>query len=91
MKRSVRVFISGTVQGVFFRSFVKENADRLGIKGYVRNLPDGRVEAWLEGNSEAVEKMIDLCKQGPKFAKVDKVETKEEHFQGFQEFKILRI
>jgi len=91
MKRSVRVFISGIVQGVFFRSFVKENADKLGVKGYVRNLADGRVEAWLEGNSDSVAKMVELCKKGPKFARVNRVEIKEEHFQGFREFKILRI
>lgn len=91
MKKSVRLYIDGTVQGVFFRNFVKENAEKNDVSGFVRNLEDGRVEIFLEGNSENVEKMIELCKKGPKHSMIKKVEEKPEIFQGFKDFKILHI
>ena len=91
MKKSFRLYITGTVQGIFFRIFVKENAERYNVKGFVRNLEDGRIEIFLEGNSEDVNKMIELCKKGPKHAQIKKVETKEEKFQDFKTFKVLHI
>ena len=91
MKKSVRLYIKGTVQGVFFRQFIKENAERYNVKGFVRNLEDGRVEVFAEGNQEDVEKMIELCKQGQKHSKIEDVEIKEERFQDFKEFKLLHI
>jgi len=88
MKR-VRVIISGRVQGVFFRAYTKEEAERLGIKGWVRNLPDGRVEALFEGEDKAVEEMIRWCHRGSPSAVVTKVEVHEEPYQGeFKDFKI---
>ena len=56
MKKSVRLYIDGTVQGVFFRAFVKQNAERLNIKGFIRNLEDGRIEVFLEGDLEPMKK-----------------------------------
>ncbi len=91
MKKSVRVYINGTVQGVFFRAFVKENAERYNVKGFVRNLEDGRVEVFLEGDSNEVNKMIEICKKGPKHAKIKNVEIKEERFQNLKNFKMLHI
>lgn len=91
MKKSLRLYITGTVQGVFFRAFVKENAEKLNVKGFVRNLEDGRIEAFIEGNPEEVNKMIEICKQGPKHAQIRNVEIKEEKFQGFRDFKALHI
>ena len=91
MKKSVRLYITGTVQGVFFRAFVKENAERYNVKGFTRNLDDGRVEVFLEGNSEDVNKMIELCKKGPKHSKIRKVEMKSEKFQDFKVFKVMYI
>ena len=91
MKKSVRLYIEGTVQGVFFRNFVKENAEKNNVHGFVRNLDDGRVEVFLEGDNEKVDKMIDVCKKGPKHSQIRKVEEKEEKFQGFKDFKILHI
>ena len=91
MKKSVRAYIEGTVQGVFFRAFVKENAERLNVKGFVRNLEDGRIEVFLEGDPENVEKMIELCKTGPKHSEIRSVEVKDERFQDFKTFKILHI
>jgi len=91
MKKSVRLYIDGTVQGVFFRMFVKENAERYNVKGFVRNLEDGRVEVFLEGDSEEVNKMIELCKKGPKHSQIRNVEIKPERFQDFRVFKVLHI
>ncbi len=91
MKKSVRLYITGTVQGIFFRAFIKENAERYNVKGFVRNLEDGRVEVFLEGDADAVNKMIELCKKGPKHSQIKKVEIKDERFQDFKTFKILHI
>ena len=91
MKKSVRVYVKGTVQGIFFRSFVKENAERHNIKGFVRNLEDGRLEVFLEGDNEDVDKMIELCHTGPKHSDIKNVEVKTEKFQDFKTFKILHI
>lgn len=91
MKKSIRLYISGTVHGVFFRGFIKENAEKYNLKGFVRNLEDGRVEVFLEGNSDDVNKMIELCKKGPKHSIINNVEEKEEKFQGLKDFKILHF
>ena len=91
MKKSVILYINGTVQGVFFRMFVKENAERYNVKGFVRNLEDGRIEVFLEGNADDVNKMIELCKKGPKHAQIKNVEIKPERFHNFKVFKVLHI
>jgi len=91
MKKSVRLYIDGVVQGIFFRSFVKENAERYDVKGFIRNLEDGRVEVFIEGNTDNVNKLIELCKKGPRHAKIKKVDIKAEIFQDFKSFKILHI
>jgi acylphosphatase len=91
MKKAIRLYIEGTVQGVFFRAFIKENAERYNLKGFVRNLDDGKIEVFLEGNPNDVNKMIELCKSGPKHSQIRKVEEKEEKFQGLKEFKILHF
>ncbi|PMP66237.1 MAG: acylphosphatase [Thermodesulfobacterium geofontis] len=88
MKR-VHVFISGKVQGVWFRSYTEAEAKKLGIKGWVRNLPDGRVEAVFEGEDSAVDKMVTWCHKGSPYAKVENVEVIEEPYKGeFTDFKI---
>jgi acylphosphatase len=91
MKKSIRIYITGTVQGIFFRNFIKENAERYDVKGFVRNLEDGRVEVFLEGDVDQVKKMIELCKKGPKHAQIRNIEEKSESFQGFRTFKVLHI
>lgn len=91
MKKSVRIYITGTVQGVFFRAFVKENAERYDVKGFTRNLEDGRIEIFLEGNPENVDKMVELCEKGPKHSQIKKMEVKPEKFQDFKTFKVLHI
>ena len=91
MKKSVRLYVDGTVQGIFFRAFVKENAERHNVKGFARNLEDGRVEIFLEGEINDVDKMIELCKEGPKHSQIKRVEIKPERFQDFKTFKVLHI
>lgn len=91
MKKSVRLYITGIVQGVFFRRFIKDNAEKLNVKGFTRNLEDGRVEVFLEGDADRVNQMIDLCKKGPNHSKIKKVDQKRETFQNFKNFKIIRF
>jgi acylphosphatase len=77
MKR-VHIFISGIVQGVFFRSNIKEKANKLNLKGFVKNLPNGKVEAVFEGKEENINEILKFCKKGPQGAKIKDVEIKEE-------------
>ena len=83
----VHVFITGRVQGVYFRDFTKREAEKLHINGWVRNLNDGRVEAVFEGPKENLSKMIDWCHKGSPNSRVDKVallwETQEEQYNKF--------
>ena len=89
MKKSVRLYISGNVQGVFFMIFIKDNAEKLDVKGFTRGLEDGRVEVFLEGDSDAVNTMIDICKKGPRHSVIRDVQMKKEPFQSLRLFKIL--
>jgi acylphosphatase len=91
MKKSVRLYLTGVVQGVFFRNYIQENAEKLNIKGFVRNLEDGRIEIFIEGDIDAVKKMLSICEKGPKHSQIRKIEVKPERFQGFRTFKILHI
>ncbi len=75
VKSRAHAFISGRVQGVFFRAGTRDEARRLGVKGWVRNLSDGRVEAVFEGQKEAVGKMLQWVARGPPGAEVDDVEA----------------
>ena len=69
--------VSGGVQGVGFRWSTREEAARRGLAGFVRNLPDGRVEAVFEGSPEAVEAMVGWCRSGPRWAAVSGIEVEE--------------
>ncbi len=88
MKRAyVRIY--GRVQGVWFRAHTKEMAEKLGIKGWVRNMPDGSVEAVFEGDEKSLKEMIKWCQRGPPLARVTRVEVRYEEPKGEKEFKIL--
>jgi len=88
-KARAHVFISGRVQGVFFRLNTKKEADRLGVAGWVRNLADGRVEAVFEGKERNVEQMVDWTRQGPIWAKIDDFSALWEDYSGeFPAFEI---
>lgn len=76
------VFVSGRVQGVFFRMETRDRARSRRVKGWVRNLPDGRLEAVFEGPKEGVESMIRWCHEGPPLALIEKVEVSWEELRG---------
>jgi acylphosphatase len=76
------VFVSGLVQGVFFRMHTKRMADSLNVTGWVRNLPDGRVEAVFEGHRKDVEKIVEWCKRGPSGAIVKDVNVTWQEYRG---------
>ena len=84
----VHVYISGIVQGVSFRYYTLQEAMRAGVTGWVRNLPDGRVEAVIEGPDAPVERLLAWCREGPRGARVEHVEVLPEtptgEFQGFR-------
>ena len=86
--KTLKIKIVGTVQGVFFRKFVKDNADEVGVKGYVRNLDGGSVEIVIEGRDEKVNEMLVKCKKGPNHSEIKEVEVEEIKHQGFDGFKI---
>jgi acylphosphatase len=89
MKARAHVYVSGMVQGVFYRYHTQELAQRLGVGGWVRNLHDGRVEAVFEGERKNVEEMIKFCRKGPPGARVSSIEVKWEEPQGeSSEFRI---
>ena len=84
-----RLLISGRVQGVAFRWETLQAAQRYQVNGWVRNLPDGRVEAVLEGSRQQVNDLIDWCRQGPPIARVDNLDIQWEDFRGaYQAFEI---
>jgi acylphosphatase len=90
-KERVHLFVSGKVQGVFFRLNAKKKAEELGISGWVRNLSDGKVEILAEGVKEKIEELIKWAQKGPLFAKVDGLEIERQDFkEEFDSFKIKR-
>jgi acylphosphatase len=76
------VIISGRVQGVFFRVETQRAAERFGVSGWVRNRPDGTVEAVFEGGQQAVDAVVQWCREGPNLAVVENVELKWQDFTG---------
>src|SRR5512136_234885 len=80
LKARVHVYVSGEVQGVFFRDTTTNEAYRRRVKGWVRNLQDGRVEALFEGEEEDVQAMIEFCWRGPRLAKVENVDVEWEPY-----------
>ena len=89
MKARAHVFVSGRVQGVFFRDHTRRWATSLGLTGWVRNLLDGRVEVLAEGEKERLEDLVARLKQGPPMSEVRGVEVAWEDFRGeFGDFRI---
>jgi len=89
MERAHIIF-EGHVQGVYFRAFVKENAEKLGINGWVKNLLNGDVEAVFEGDEKEIEKLIEICRTGHPIANVTNVQIKWEKPEGIFGFRIIR-
>jgi acylphosphatase len=86
----VHVLISGKVQNIGFRQFIKSNAIKLNLKGWVRNLPDGRVEAMITGEHKNIKQMILLCRKGPFLAEIKNVEIEEVEDRNFDSFEIVK-
>lgn len=89
--KTVKARVSGAVQGVTFRQFVKNNADELNIRGFVRNLENGDVEIIAEGKDQDVNELLNRCKQGPPQADIKKFDFEEIKHQGLESFKVLRV
>jgi acylphosphatase len=83
-----RVIVHGLVQGVFFRDSVRRLAQREGVSGWVRNRPDGTVEAAFEGDPEAVERLVRFCSAGPRGAVVERIERFDEPPEGLTGFSV---
>ena len=83
-----RVRVSGRVQGVGFRAATKAKAEACGVTGWVRNLPDGSVEAALEGDADAVAALVEFCRAGPRLARIERVEVREESAEGLTRFEL---
>jgi acylphosphatase len=83
-----RVVVHGRVQGVFFRDTTRREARRRGVAGWVRNRPDGAVEAVFEGDPEAVAEMVSFSEHGPRGAEVSSVETSDEPHEGLSGFEV---
>ena len=91
MNLRAHIFVSGKVQGVFFRSNTRGKALELGLKGWVRNLEDGRVEAVFEGEKENVGRMMEWVRRGPEYARVEDIEIIPEEYKAeFNGFAIVR-
>ncbi len=84
------VLVSGRVQGVGFRWYAREKGQELGLAGWVKNLPDGRVEGWLEGEEGAVRAMLAWLEKGPPAARVKSVEVIERACEGLTAFDVRR-
>ena len=78
----------GRVQGVFFRDSLRRAAEREGVAGWAANNPDGTVEAVLEGEPDAVERLVELCRSGPGHADVERIELAEEEPEGLDGFSV---
>ena len=82
------VTVTGRVQGVFFRAWTKQQADELGVTGWVRNCPDGRVDAHVEGEDSAVQRLIDQLRRGPPAAQVEDVHVWDVETFDFDDFEV---
>jgi acylphosphatase len=90
MQKHISIKVSGRVQGVFYRASTHDEAQRLGLKGFVRNEPDGSVYIEAEGDEAVLNALVVWCKQGPPAARVSNVEIHEGIWKGFTEFVVKR-
>jgi acylphosphatase len=88
---AAHLVFSGIVQGVFFRANTRREALRLGLQGWVRNLPEGTVEAWVEGNPEDIDRLVEVMRTVVPLAQVDRVDREDNPFTGdYTSFEIVR-
>ncbi|MFH0714401.1 MAG: acylphosphatase [Candidatus Diapherotrites archaeon] len=85
---ALHAFVFGKVQGVFYRGFVEECANQLGLGGWCKNVFDGSVEVWAEGEKGKLDKLLEALQKGPNSARVERVEAKWKESQGFRTFSV---
>jgi len=89
--KQAHIFVSGFVQGVGYRRFIRYHAKKLGVTGFIRNLPDDRVEAVLQSEEEALKKLMHICNRGPFLSEVKNVAVEWEIVEEkYTEFRILK-
>ena len=89
MKNTFKFLVSGKVQGVWYRKFVSERARARGFKGYIKNLPDGKVEAVANiENEDKLKEFINILKKGSPYSKVENIEYREIPYEEFDDFEI---
>ena len=92
MKSAAKFFVKGSVQGVFYRKFCQDNADKMKLTGYVRNLEGGDVEVYVQGEKKSIDEFEVLLKKGPSHAQIRSVLREDKKWgDEFKEFKILRF
>jgi acylphosphatase len=90
MARTIAIWVSGKVQGVFYRQSTREKAMAIGINGQVRNLPDGRVHIIATGTNEQLEQLLEWCRHGPPKARVNGIESADIELRQFEGFQVIR-
>lgn len=91
MKKAIRLYLTGNMQSMFFKQFVKNAADGYNVKGFLRILDSGKVEIFLEGEAGNVDTVAEIYKKGPKFATVRSFEERPEKLQDFKDFKVINF
>ena len=90
MIKHIDIIIKGKVQGVHYRASTKAVADQLGVKGYVKNEPNGDVSIAAEGDQMSLEMFLDWCNEGPQDAEVTSVETNEGELKNYRNFEVVK-
>jgi acylphosphatase len=90
MHQHITIIVTGKVQGVFYRAATKQKADEMGVNGFVRNEPSGKVYIEAEGSAEVLTEFVEWCKKGPPRSQVQHVEVIPNEVSGFRAFEILR-
>jgi len=88
--RHLNITVKGKVQGVFYRASTKAVADQLGVKGNVKNLPDGGVFIEAEGDKVSLDMFLDWCHEGPEDAEVTSVESNEGELKNYRNFEVIK-
>jgi len=88
MMKSIIIKVSGKVQNVGFRFYTKKTAKDLGVKGYVKNLPNGSVYIEAEAEDYVIEQFVEWCRKGPSWARVEKINIQENDLMNFRDFQI---
>jgi len=92
VKSALKITISGTIQGLFFKNFAKENADKLNLRGFIRCLENGDLEVFIEGEKDNVARFVEILKTGQQYSQIRNIKTEERKWSGdLKEFKVLRI